>query len=84
MALTQVTGAPATYWLNNRPGNNAEGTVYDCLVSDLAVGDFLCGPRAHVTATGSTTSGVRTLTVSRLGVSSTVAYVATTTIRIIR
>lgn len=42
-------------------------TLRSGLVSDLAVGDFLWGARATVTATGATTSGNRALTLQRRG-----------------
>jgi hypothetical protein len=84
MALTQVTGARATYWLGNRPGHKPDGLLYTALVSDLAADDFLCGPRARVVSTGSTTSGVRTLTLDRLGFQWTAGQRAADTVMIIR
>jgi hypothetical protein len=84
MALVQVTGARATYWLNTRPGHNEGGTMYTALVSDLAAGDFLCGPRCEVVSTGSTTSGNRTLTLRRVGFQWTTTMRAADTVAIIR
>lgn len=86
MALTQVTGARATYWLATRPGPGTPTgtTVYTALVSDLAAGDFLCGMRAKVVSTGSTTSGNRTLTLTRLGHTWTQTLVAASSLMIIR
>jgi hypothetical protein len=84
MALTQVTGARATYWMSTRPGGLPNGTPYTALVSDLAAGDFICGMRATVVSTGSTTSGNRTLTLNRLGITWTQTLVAASTLMIIR
>lgn len=84
MALTQVTGARATFWLTQRPGPTAGTAVYTCLVSDLAANDFVCGMRAVVTVTGTTVSGKRTLTFERLGHTWTQTAVATAGVMIIR
>jgi hypothetical protein len=84
MALTQVTGARAAYWIANRPGHKPEGTVYTALVSDLAADDFLCGPRARVVTPGSTVSGVRSLTLERAGFQWTAGQRAADTVMIIR
>jgi hypothetical protein len=84
MALTQVTGALANWLLIQRNGGFGAGTVYTCLVSDLAVGDYMPGMRAFVASTGTTTSGNRTLTLTRLGFTWTQTLVAAHTIQIIR
>lgn len=84
MALTQVTGSRATYWLSQRPGPGGGGLLYTALVSDLAVDDFVCGMRATVTATGATSSGNRTLTFDRLGHVWTQTLPATSTVMIVR
>lgn len=84
MALTQVTGSRATYWLNARPGVSGGTTVYTCLVSDLAANDFLCGSRATIVSTGTTSSGNRSLTLNRLGYQWTQTMPATATVMIIR
>jgi hypothetical protein len=84
MSLSTVTGAQATYWLLTRPGPAANGTPYLALVSDLVDGDFLCGPRATVVTAGSTTSGNRTLTLSRVGFQWTTTMPAASQVMIIR
>ena len=84
MALAQITGARATYWQSLRPGPQGTGTMYTALVSDLAAGDFICGTRATVVSTGATTSGNRTLTLTRLGITWTQTLVAASALTIIR
>lgn len=84
MALTQVTGNRATYWLNARPGVSGGTTVYTALVSDLVVDDFVCGMRATITSVGGTSSGNRTLTFNRLGHTWTQTLPAASTVMIIR
>jgi len=85
MALTSQAGtALANWWLAYRNGGLPNGTVYNALVSDLAVNDYLVGARAKVTATGATTSGNRALTLDRLGTTMNVSWQAASTVQIIR
>lgn len=69
MAVTSLSQALNDLWVGQRNGvgTSPSATLRSGLVSDLAVGDFLIGVRAVVTATGTTTSGVRTLTLLRRG-----------------
>lgn len=83
MALVQITGSRAAYWESFRPGPTG-GTMYTALVSDLAVGDFICGSRAVVVSTGTTTGGNRTLTLSRVGHTWTQTMVAASSLAVIR
>jgi hypothetical protein len=84
MALAQIVGAYATWIMANRSGGIPAGVPYDATVNDLAVGDFLVGSRAHVTALG-VTGTTRSVTVSRLGVPmGTVTMVGASAIRIVR
>jgi len=87
MSLAALTQAWAD-WLNaNRPGHSTlPGSWYTALVSDLQADDYLHGPRAIVVSTGSTVSGVRTLTLQRVatGVQFTVGYVAASSVVIRR
>lgn len=85
MALSAaLTDTYATWLIAQRNGGKASGTVYDCLVSDLVVGDYLVGPRCFVATVGATTSGVRAMTFTRLGFTFAANYVAASTVRIIR
>jgi hypothetical protein len=84
MSISAVTGAQATYWLSTRPGPVENGTPYLALVSDLVDGDYLCGPRTTVVTAGSTTSGNRTLTLSRVGFQWTTTMPAASQVMIIR
>jgi hypothetical protein len=89
MALVQVTGALATWWLSNRRGSAAPtGTVYNGLVSDLAANDYLVGTRATVVSTGATSgtapNQVRALTINRLGIQQTVSWPIGATVQLIR
>jgi len=85
MALTSQAGTTlANWWLQYRNGGLPSGVVYNCLVSDLAVNDYLVGARAKVTATGATTSGNRSLTLDRLGTVMAVSWPAAQTVQIIR
>lgn len=83
MALVQITGTRANYWLSTRPGPQEGTAMYTALVSDLAAGDFICGMRATVVSTGATTSGNRTLTLIRLGFTWTQTLPAASTVTII-
>lgn len=85
MSFVAVTGAWASWWLANRNGGVASGTFGSALVSDLAVGDYVVGARTTVVSTGSTTSGVRTLTLSRPDAPNfTVGWRTADTVHIIR
>jgi hypothetical protein len=84
VTLTAQSGSLANWWLAFRYGSKPAGTVYNALVSDLAAGDYLVGARATVVSTGSTTSGNRTLTLSRLGVTWTAVMPASSGLQIIR
>jgi hypothetical protein len=84
MAFSALNNAQTAWYLANRPGGLPNGTPGTALVSDLAVNDFVIGARATVVSTGTTTSGVRTLTVSRAGMNFTVQWVAASTVLIIR
>jgi hypothetical protein len=69
MALAAVSTTIRDWWLAVRPGTglvSAPAGIYTALVSDLAVGDYVLGIRAKVTATGATASGVRTFTVQKV------------------
>jgi hypothetical protein len=84
MALTVVSGSAATWLMTNRPGGLTGGTVYDCLVNDLQVNDYLTGARAFVVAVG-TTGTARSVTLIRLGFTLTASsLVGASTVRIIR
>lgn len=84
MAFSALNNSQTAWFLANRPGGLPAGTPGTCLVSDLAVGDFDIGSRAKVTATGATTSGVRSITMQRAGVTFTVNWTAASTVLIIR
>lgn len=85
MAFTAVTGAWATWWVANRNGGVPTGTFGSALVSDLLVGDYVVGARSKVEVLGTTTSGVRTLTLSRPGYPNyVVGWRAADTVHIIR
>lgn len=85
MAFTTVTGTYANWWTANRNGGVAAGTFGTALVSDLAAGDYVIGARSTVVSTGTTTSGVRTLTLSRPGfLNYTVGWRTADTVHIIR
>jgi hypothetical protein len=85
MALSAaITDAYATWLKAQRPGGKPTGTVYDCLVSDLAVGDYLVGPRATVLTIAAVSGSTRSMTLTRLGYTWTQVYVAASALRIIR
>lgn len=84
MAFAGLNNAQTAWWLANRPGGLPEGTPGTALVSDLAADDYLVGARARVAGTGSTSGGVRTLTLERLGTQFTVGWVAASSVIIIR
>ena len=85
MAFTAITGTYASWWIANRPGDNAAGTFGTALVSDLLVGDYVTGARATVVSLGSTVSGIRTMTMSRPGyLNFTVGWRTADTVHIIR
>lgn len=85
MAFSTVTGAWANWWKANRNGGYPGGTFGSALVSDLAVDDYVVGARSTVVSTGSTASGIRTLTLSRPGaVNYTVGWRTADTVHIIR
>jgi hypothetical protein len=85
MAFAAVTGAYATWWAANRNGGVGAGTFGTALVSDLLVDDYVIGARSTVVSLGTTTSGVRTLTLSRPGYSNyTVGWRTADTVHIIR
>lgn len=85
MAFNAVTGAWANWWKENRPGGLPDGTFGSALVSDLAAGDYVVGARSTVVSTGSTSSGIRTLTLQRPGSANyNVGWRTADTIHIIR
>lgn len=85
MAFAALNNAQTTWFKTNRHGGLPSGNAGTALVSDLLVNDYLVGMRATVTATGTTTSGVRTLTVNRFGQGTmTIQWVAASTVIIIR
>jgi hypothetical protein len=86
MTFSTLNDSWATWYKNNRPGTVAPGagTPGTALVSDLTAGDYLCGARATVVSTGSTTSGNRTLTLTRNGFQWTQTLVAASSVLIIR
>lgn len=83
MALVRLSTAVDAWWLEWRPGPAGGGTPYTCLVSELAVGDFLCGSRVTVTALG-TAGTTRTVTGTRVGDPITLTLVSASTVQIIR
>lgn len=85
MAFSTVTGAWANWWAANRNGGVTAGTFGAALPSDLVAGDYVVGARSTVVSTGTTTSGVRTLTLSRPGYPNyTVGWRTADTVHIIR
>lgn len=84
MALSQVTGSLANWWLTYRYGSKPAGTVYNCLVSDLAVGDYLVGTRATITVVGAVSGSNKSFTLDRLGKTMTVSWPTASAIQIIR
>lgn len=86
MAYSTLSNAWTAWYLANRPGGKPSGAPGTALVSDLAAGDYVVGARVTIVSTGSTTSGNRTLTVTRAGVSANfdVVWVAASTVLIIR
>jgi hypothetical protein len=75
-------------YLTTRPGYQVTPTaVYDGLVSELAVGDWLVGSRQKVVAVGATTGNpaVRTLTLARANAPTVdVSWLAASAIRFAR
>lgn len=85
MALTRLTTAVEAWWLQWRPGSiDGPAQGYTCLVSDLAVGDVLCGSRMTITALGPTGSATRSITATRVGTSYTFSLVSGSTVQILR
>lgn len=84
MAFTNLTNAQTTWFLTNRHAGLSDGTPGTALVSDLLVGDYVIGARAKIASLGTTTSGVRTLTLDRVGTQFTVGWVAASSAIIIR
>jgi hypothetical protein len=86
MAVTTLSQALYDAWIALRPGYHAAtdgvpATFREGLVSDLVVGDYLVGPRAKVTALGSSGT-TRSVTMQRRDETPwTVAYVSASTIR---
>ena len=85
MAFSTLNNTWTSWYLANRPGDKPTGSPGTALVSDLVAGDYVVGSRASVVSTGTTTSGNRTLTMSRVGYPNfTVVWVAASTVLIIR
>lgn len=85
MALSSIAGtALANWYLAYRNGGLPSGTVYNCLVSDLTVGDYLPGPRLKVVSIGAVAGGNSTFTVSRVGFTFTVTMPTASSVQIIR
>lgn len=85
MAFAALVNTYTAWMLANRAGSAPGGSPGTALVSDLIVGDWLVGARATVTALGTTTSGVRTLTLGKIsGASHSVQWVAASSVVIIR
>lgn len=85
MALTALSAALSTPWSGQRLVSwQASPVWYTALVSDLAVNDYLVGPRARVASLGATTAGLRAITLERMGVQWTVNWTATSTVIISR
>lgn len=88
MTFAGLNNAQTTWYKANRPGTAAAaaGTPGTALVSDLQAEDYLVGARLRVISTGTTVSGVRTLTVERpaQGITHTVQWVAASSVIIIR
>jgi hypothetical protein len=86
MALSQIVGAAATWWTANRSSQKPGGTLYNALVTDLAVGDFLVGPRCTIAtiAASTGTPATRTATVTRLGFTWTMVLTSADTLTILR
>lgn len=85
MAVTQLPQAVHDLWIGQRPGLevNPGQRLSTGLGSDLAVGDYLIGMRATVTAVGTTTSGVRQVTIRRradTALTQTIGIVAASTL----
>lgn len=84
MALTRLATAVEQWWLTWRPGpTDGAALGYTALVSDLAVGDFLVGPRMTVTALG-TSGTTRSITATRLDITYTFTLVSASTVIILR
>jgi hypothetical protein len=84
MTFSTLNNSQTAWYQENRPGHAIAGSSGTALISDLIVNDYLVGTRARVVSTGTTTSGVRTLTLERLGIQFTVGWVATSSVIIIR
>jgi len=86
MAFSALNNVWTQWYQTYRSGTVAagSGTPGTALVSDLIANDYLCGPRATVASTGTTTSGNRTLTLERNGFQWTTTMVAAHTVLIIR
>jgi hypothetical protein len=71
MAVTSLSQAIHDWWVLKRPGVNTSpaATLRSGLVSDLAVGDFLIGTRATITAIGASgaATATRNITLQRRG-----------------
>lgn len=84
MTFSTLNNPQTAWYQSNRPGPVVTGTPGTALVSDLQANDYLVGARLRVISTGATVSGVRTLTVERLGVQFNVAWVAASSLIVIR
>lgn len=85
MAYSALVNAWTAWYLANRPGGKPSGAPGTALISDLIAGDYCVGSRSTVVSTGATTSGVRTLTMSKPGFANyDVNWVAASSVVIIR
>ena len=86
MAAAAVPNSTRDMYLSTRPGWGVNPTgVYDGLVSDLAVNDWLIGSRQKVTAIGTPSGGLTPITVARSnGTVITVNYPSGSAIRFAR
>jgi hypothetical protein len=80
MAVTNLSQAIHDWWVGMRPGVGTDpaATLRTGLVSDLAVGDYLIGARANITAIGASgaATATRSITLQRRGeLTFTVAWV---------
>lgn len=83
MATSRLASNVEQWWLTWRPGStDGSAQAFAGTVADLAVGDFLMGSRHEVAAKSGTTTV--TLTLKRLGVTTTVSYPSATAIQFLR
>jgi hypothetical protein len=83
MATSALSQAIMDMYAATRPDITKTSGMFDGLVSDLVVGDYVIGARSKVTAVG-TAGTTRSVTLERNGQIYTVTWVSAHTVRFIR